>query len=125
MTNEKARMEGSYKLFLDDLRSVQMVYPHLTDEDFVIVRTYSDFVKHITENGLPAFISLDNDLGEDHEGNLLPDGYACAKWLVFESNLDLRNIQFKVHSANPVAKVQIESLLNNYVKFLLNERNCD
>lgn len=125
MRNEKTGNRKPYRLFLDDLRSVPMVYPDQADEDFVIVRTYCDFVKCISENGLPEYISFDNDLGEDDEKNLLPDGYACAKWLVFDSNLDLRNIKFKVHSANPVAKVQIESLLNNYLKFISDERNSE
>ena len=113
----------SYKLFLDDLRDVPMIYRVLANDDFVIVRSYADFVAYITQNGLPEFISFDNDLGEDDEGNLLPDGYACAKWLVYESELDLSTLRFYVHSANPVAKVQIESLLNNYLRFLLSERD--
>ncbi|MBL7895329.1 MAG: hypothetical protein JNK50_08570 [Bacteroidia bacterium] len=108
-----------YKLFLDDLRTVEMVY---TSNDFVVVRTFNEFVNYIKENGLPDFISFDNDLGEDNEGKILPDGYACAKWLVNESNLDLSSLNFKVHSANPVAKIQIESFLNNYLKFLNSEK---
>jgi len=108
-----------YKLFLDDLRTVEMVY---TSNDFVVVRTFNEFVNYIKENGLPDFISFDNDLGEDNEGKILPDGYACAKWLVNESNLDLSSLNFKVHSANPVAKIQIESLLNNYLKFSKSEK---
>lgn len=121
MSNEKKTEVSAYKLFLDDLRSVPMVYPDHTNEDFVIIRTYNDFIRFVAKNGLPSFISFDNDLGEDDKGNLLPDGYACAKWLVFKSDLDLRGLKFKVHSANPIAKVQIESLLNNYINFLLEE----
>lgn len=112
-----------YKLFLDDLRTVQMVYPTQGEEDYIIVRTYQDFVSCIREKGLPAFISFDNDLGEDTQGNLLDDGYAAAKWLVYESRLDLRQLQFKVHSANPVARIQIDSLLKNYIAFLQKENN--
>ena len=104
-------------LFLDDLRTIEMVYPQ-NEYNFVVVRNFEDFVTYIKLHGLPDFISFDNDLGEDKNNNLLPDGYACAKWLVYESGLDLANLQFKVHSANPVARVQIESLLNNYLKFL-------
>jgi hypothetical protein len=63
-----------YKLFLDDLRTVQMVYPDRQEGDFVIVRTYESFVQCITDWGLPEFISFDNDLGEDERGNLLEDG---------------------------------------------------
>jgi len=66
---------------------------------------------------LPEFMSFDNDLGEDENKTVLPDGYAVTKWLVYDSGLDLTNFKFKVHSANPVAKNQIEGLLNNYIKF--------
>lgn len=106
----------SYKLFLDDIRNVSMIYANATDNDFVIVRNFEDFKSTITEMGLPAFISFDNDLGEDAEKNILPDGYHCAKWLVYESELDLRELKFHVHSANPVATEQIKGLLENYIK---------
>lgn len=106
-----------YSLFLDDLRTVEMVYPN-SNMDFVIVRSYEDCITHIKANGLPDFMSFDNDLGEDENKNVLPDGYAIAKWLVYESGLDLSNFKFKVHSANPVAKNQIEGLLNNYIEFI-------
>lgn len=107
-----------YQLFLDDVRDVSMVYPKLTNEDFIVVRTCEAFIAHIEENGLPSFISFDNDLGLDSEGNLLPAGYDAAKWLVYKSNLDLKGLKFYVHSANPVAAVQIKSLLDNYIQFL-------
>lgn len=108
----------TYKLFLDDLRDIPMVYENLTDADFVIVRNFNDFKKVILENGLPELISFDNDLGLNENGMLAEDGYAAAKWLVYESNLDLRNLKFNVHSANPVAAQQIQSLLDNYIRHL-------
>ncbi|MFB9079970.1 cyclic-phosphate processing receiver domain-containing protein [Flavobacterium procerum] len=108
----------SYKLFLDDIRDVNMIYKKLTNDDFVIVRNFHDFKKAILEKGLPELISFDNDLGLDENDNLAEDGYACAKWLVYESGLDLQHLKFNVHSANPVASVQIQSLLDNYIKHL-------
>ncbi|KRD10073.1 hypothetical protein ASE21_10140 [Flavobacterium sp. Root901] len=108
----------SYKLFLDDIRDVNMVYKKLTNDNFVIVRNFNDFKKVILEKGLPELISFDNDLGLDENDNVAEDGYACAKWLVYESGLDLRNLKFNVHSANPVASQQIQSLLDNYIKHL-------
>ena len=107
-----------YNLFLDDIRNIKMVYPDKEDSDFIVVRDYKSFIELITKNGLPVYISFDNDLGLDSTGNVAPDGYACAKWLVYESGFDLSKLKFHVHSANPVAKVQIESLLNNYIKHL-------
>lgn len=108
------------RLFLDDIRSIDMVYDKTFESEFDIVRTYDNFVDYITKNGLPDFISFDNDLGLDDSGNLAPDGLAAAKWLVYESGLDLRNLQYKVHSANPVAAEQIRGLLGNYMKHLNN-----
>ncbi|WP_373056711.1 cyclic-phosphate processing receiver domain-containing protein [Zunongwangia sp. H14] len=106
------------KLFLDDLRNPEMVYTPSEAEAFVVVRSFRQFVEYIEENGLPDFISFDNDLGLDENEELAPDGYAAAKWLVYESGLDLRNLKFHVHSANPVAAEQIRGLLENYIIFL-------
>jgi predicted esterase YcpF (UPF0227 family) len=106
------------RLFLDDIRTVAMVYDKTFESEFDIVRTYDAFVDYIIKHGLPDFISFDNDLGLDDDAALAPDGLAAAKWLVYESNLDLRNLQFKVHSANPVAAEQIRGLLHNYIRFL-------
>ena len=106
------------KLFLDDVRTIEMVYDKSEEQNFHIVRTYDAFINYITQNGLPEFISFDNDLGLDLNGNVAPDGYAAAKWLVYDSGLDLSSLNYKVHSANPVAAEQIRGLLNNYIKFL-------
>lgn len=106
------------KLFLDDVRTIEMIYNKSMEQEFDIVRTYDEFVAYINENGLPNFISFDNDLGLDNDGNVAPDGLAAAKWLVYKSGLDLRNLEFKVHSANPIASEQIKGLLDNYIKYL-------
>lgn len=100
-----------------------MVYKNLTNEDFKIVRSFEAFKTVIVQEGLPEFISFDNDLGVDTEGNIAPDGYAAVKWLVYESGLDLSKLKFYVHSANPVAAQQIQGLLDNYIKFLLEEKD--
>lgn len=110
------------KLFLDDIRTIDMIYDKSTVIEFDIVRSYDAFVNFIEKNGLPDFISFDNDLGLSENGEVAPDGLAAAKWLVYESGCDLRNLKFKVHSANPVAAEQIRGLLNNYIKFL-NSKN--
>lgn len=91
------------KLYLDDIRPIPF--------GFVGVRSYSEFVTFIEQNGLPDFISFDHDLGEEKTG------YDCAKMLV-EYCLD-RQITlpyFAVHSQNPVGKQNIESLLGNFRK---------
>ena len=102
-----------------------MVYDKSEIPNFHIVRNYDDFVEYIKTNWLPNFISFDNDLGLDNRGELAPDGYAAAKWLVYKSGLDLTNLEFKVHSANPVAAEQIRGLLNNYIKHLKSENKSE
>lgn len=106
------------KLFLDDLRTIEMVYDKSMVFEFDIVRNYEDFIAYVKAHGLPDFISFDNDLGLDENGEVAPDGYAAAKWLVYDSGLDLIDLQFYVHSANTVAAKQIEGLLNNYILHL-------
>lgn len=106
------------KLFLDDVRTIEMVYDKSLESEFDIVRTYIEFKQYIKKNGIPAYISFDNDLGLTPNGKVAPDGLAAAKWLVYNSNLDLKDLKFFVHSANPVASEQIRGLLNNYINYL-------
>lgn len=91
------------KLYLDDLRPIP--------NEFIGVRTYTEFINYINQNGLPDFISFDHDLG------LEESGFDCAKWLVnycLDKKIGLP--EFTVHSQNPVGKKNIESLLNNFIK---------
>lgn len=107
------------KLFLDDVRD-------LPDTSFNLVRSYTEAVKFVEENGIPNFISFDHDLGVDENEKLLPTGYDFVKWLV-ESDMDgiynfPENFSFSVHSSNPSGKENIKSYLNNYLNFKNKER---
>ena len=102
------------RMFLDDLRVP------LNDYD-VIVRSFEEAVLFVQNNGIPTFISFDHDLGCDEIGNILKSGYDFAKWLV---DMDIENIHkfpdnftFDIHSANPIGKNNIKSILNNYLSF--------
>ena len=94
-------------IWLDDLRDPK-TYGYT---EALWIKSYKAFTKTILSIGLPELISFDNDLGEEKEG------YDCAKWLVeycMDRNLPLP--KWQVHSANPVARNNINSLLNNYKK---------
>lgn len=116
------------KLYLDDIRNPKT-------EGWTIVRNYDDFVKYITENGLPDEISFDHDLGDDiarenvengmskRKARLLKkdskSGYDCAKWLCeycWGNGLPLPT--WNVHSANPVGRDNIIAILENFQKKL-------
>jgi hypothetical protein len=62
-------------------------------------------------------------LGLDQLGEVAPDGYTAAKWLVYESGLGLSGLNYHVHSANPVAAEQIRSLLENYKRHLREQKD--
>lgn len=103
----------SWKLFIDDIRNPP-------NDDWVIARTSKKAIQLIKSFGFPTHISFDHDLGEDD------DAMKVAKWIVEtdinevekgNNNWIPKNFSFTVHSANPVGKKNIESLLTQYLKF--------
>jgi hypothetical protein len=119
----------NYKLFLDDERSPRDIYPTTNNSEWVIVRSYNEFVRVIERDGLPFQISFDHDLSFEHYPNRETEGqpidysqhtektgYACAMWLI---DYCLRNGILElpacsVHSANPVGRRNIEQLLSSW-----------
>jgi hypothetical protein len=121
-------MEKKYKIYLDDVRTP-------IDDEWVVARNYEEFVESVQKLGLENIdeMSLDHDLGEsaiaEYYANAKPNnilnydnilektGMDCCKFLVDESvktNIPLPQIY--VHSSNPVGRVNMMSLINNYLK---------
>ena len=124
-----------YKLYLDDIRNPTNTYPTTKNSEWVIARSYDEFVKCIEKNGLPFTVSFDHDLADEHYRQSMYDadkhytkyytdgtfkektGYSCAVWLVdycMDKNLALP--QWNVHSANPVGRENISSYLKSFEK---------
>jgi hypothetical protein len=122
------------RLFLDDVRNPGdcVLYMKKNDvyyeTDWDIVRNYNDFVKYITENGVPDEISFDHDLADEHYDPSMyvsseeygkrydkfreKTGYDCAKWLTdycVENVIPLPTCY--VHSMNPVGRDNIWSVI--------------
>ena len=95
------------KLFLDDVRGPP-------DSDWVVVRSFVEFVDHIERHGVPEMMSFDHDLGDG-----VPTGMDCAKWLV-EQDMVVRD--FRVHSASPVGCGNVMALLYYWKCF--KEESC-
>lgn len=109
----------SYKLFLDDLRMPSFIYPETKDEDWVIARDVDEFKRIILKNGIPSFVSFDNDLGEYEDGTLKLEGKDAAKWLTYTMMFDISNMDFKVHSSNTGGpREDIAAWINNWKKVL-------
>lgn len=128
-----------YKLFLDDIRDPEdvfqyMMHPvYLINDEWIIVRSYDEFVKTIQEKGIPDVLSMDHDLGLEHyEHNKNPNGvidyssytektgYDCAKWLInycIDNKKELPTT-ILIHSMNIVGSQNIKSLFNSYLKSL-------
>jgi hypothetical protein len=117
-------------LFLDDERTPNKFLNDI--RTWEIVRSFNEFVKFITEKGLPKFISFDHDLAFEHykihiEKGFEPadydsvkekTGYHCAKWLIeYCQNKNLELPDFQVHSMNPIGADNIYKLLEGFRKF--------
>ena len=134
------------KLFLDDCRQPKDAINLIPSEcnkfywenDWVVVKNYTEFVQHIEKNGIPGFISFDHDLADFHYdytpedfenmteeemitkfGSIEKTGLDCAKFLVEYCESKSENIpEYLVHSANPIGKENIQKFLENAKKFL-------
>ena len=105
-------------------------------DDWVIVRNYDEFVKTITENGVPVILSFDHDLADEHYRPSMYDkdehytgyytdgtfkektGYECAKWLIdycIDNKVDTPTIVY-IHSMNPVGGKNIKGIFDSYNK---------
>lgn len=115
-----------YSLFLDD----DEVYRHPpagslpAGDQWIIARTMEQAKDYVREHGFPEYVSFDHDLGPDSEA------IEFVHWLI-ELDMDEREkaqpntrflfsktFDFRVHSANPVGRQNIQGLLSNYLRFL-------
>jgi hypothetical protein len=104
----------SYKIYLDDIRMPTDTYPKTQDSDWLIIRNLTDFKNTIETKGVPDYISFDNDLGES-----LEEGKEAVKWMVYEKELDISDLEYKAHSANIGGpREDMIGLLNNWKKEL-------
>lgn len=96
-------------LFLDDER-----YPPTDGRNWVIVRSVPEAIDWVLDNGIPPYISFDNDLGQNLEGRHF------AVWLT-DRDLDTGEMpddfQFFVHSQNPIAAQAIRETLASYLAY--------
>lgn len=98
-----------YKMFLDDIRD-----PPLDGSDWVVVRSYNEAVETIKLMGFPVFISFDHDLNEEKTGK---DFANHIIELDLEHNIIPEDFSFYVHSANPIGKQNIASIMQGYLDF--------
>lgn len=92
------------KIFLDDYRHPEDVYPKKEARKMETIRNYRAFIASIEANGFPEFISFDYDLGLDITGMFAPTGLDCALWLIENYPKESKTLNYKVHSSYPNAQ---------------------
>jgi len=99
----------AYKLFLDDTREPP-------DPSWEVVRSFGDFKKIISSNGLPSLVSFDYDLTNDFRDKTTKTGLACATWMkeYIVSN-NFRCPDFRVHSQNTSGAKKLRDFLGNFM----------
>lgn len=92
-------------IWLDDMRELNVdvhancyVHAHSYYEAIYFIQEHAHYGDYIT-------IDFDHDLGLDKSG------YDVAKWIV-EHNI--QNLDFLIHSMNPVGRANISQLLTHY-----------
>lgn len=95
------------KLWLDDL--------HPAPDGWVWLKTAQDFIDALqTYNGNISEISLDHDLGDSKQ-----DGTWLCNWIETQTHIGTLYpiLKWHVHSANPVGKARMETILRNADRF--------
>jgi hypothetical protein len=91
-------------------------------EDWIVVRSFDEFVKEIEKRGIPKICSFDNDLGDFKvksfdDFNSEKTGYDCAKWLCdYCHDNELKFPDYYIHSMNPTGRDNIKAYIENYKK---------
>jgi hypothetical protein len=95
------------KLWLDDLRTPP-------DDTWTWVKTVDDAIT-LMKTGAVAEASLDHDLGQDDQGQQLPEGRRLAYWMAENDCWPTESIA--VHSANVVGVEYIVGVVERYGPF--------
>lgn len=82
-------------VYLDDLRDCPSGY--------TVARSYKKAIDLFKDNEV-NILSLDHDLGEDEEGNLLPTGYDFVKYMC---EYGLRANKIYIHTDNNVGRANM------------------
>lgn len=94
------------KLFIDDLRELNYVYPKENKRNWIIARNYTEAINALNKYNI-TFISFDHDLG------IGKTGYDVAKYIEEKVyNKEMKIPDYKIHSANPVGRKNIERAMN-------------
>ena len=114
-----------YKVFLDDILNPSDVLDRMSDsshlrkyedKDWIVARSYEDFVnvvaKNHSEKKTLEFVSFGHDLSERTNDKT---GLDCAAWLsAFSVELNQVFPTYEIHSSNPNGKQEIGKYIKRF-----------
>ena len=121
----KTKKMEKKKIYLDDVRTP-------VDKEWIVVRSYDEFVEKINEIGLNniELISLDHDLGDsamiewkrnvytnytiNYDNITEKTGMDCTKWLVNQWMDGKPVVDVVIHSHNAIGSGNMMGCINNY-----------
>ena len=124
-----------YRIYLDDVRTP-------VDNDWIVVRSYDEFIQKINEIGLEniELISLDHDLGDtamnewlygvtknysiNYDNITEKTGMDCTKWLVNQWMDGKPLVDVVIHSHNAIGSANMMGYINNYRHLNRLPQNC-
>ncbi len=122
---------NKFNLFLDDERVPYSPNGEMKDAfnytenldyinlDWVIVRSYDQFIEYISLNGLPQLLSLDHDIADFTYG-YEKTGYDCVKWLCeYCIDNDVKFPNHLIHTGNIIGGENMLVYIRNFKK------NCE
>lgn len=132
-------MKNNTALYLDDVRIPSTTLPGY--EPWVVVKNYEEFVQHIETHGIPALISFDHDLADEHMADFFDKqargvqvisydkyqektGLDCLKWLIdlvldqTQDGKDVEPFEVRVHSHNPMGAENIMVMAQNFIQHM-------
>ena len=103
--------------WIDDERNPEWFFSEEVFDEYLVIwiKNYQMFQFYLNHLGVPYAIQFDHDLGDNEK-----TGYDCAKLLVqyCMDNCESLPERYACHSANPVGRENILSVLNSYKKSL-------
>ena len=125
-----------YRIYLDDVRTP------VDKDNWVVVRSYDEFVQKINSIGLEniELISLDHDLGDtamnewlygvtknysiNYDNITEKTGMDCTKWLVNQWMDGKPVVDVVIHSHNAIGSGNMMGYINNYRHINKLPQNC-
>jgi hypothetical protein len=119
------------KLFLDDERQPKDVIKYYDndiywDNDWILVKNYSEFVDYISNHKMPEIISFDHDLSQEHYKYASADnipysefktetGYHCLLYLIlFCNNKQVKLPEILIHTMSITGYNNLKNLIETY-----------